>query len=412
MAMANKVVIVGAGFGGQGVCHRLLGNADITVIDANESISIGATWQYELNERAERITIPLARTIAARANRLLVNTSVTNLDAAARTLTLADGSTEQYDYLVLAPGAVSDPSAVPGLVDCALDVTSSQSSTTAAIKGQLESITEGSTVLIAITKCPYKCPPYPFELAFLVDEILRSRNIRDSCRIIVTCPVPWPFGGPAAQEVFLGKFAEKNIEYIPEACVEALCKGEDGKVTVSYASEMEPINADVVLATYPHRAPDFIRDAAMLNPKGSVPVDLQTNRVLKGVPEGETRVFCVGDACAAVLPAVGAPIPKAGEFAWHAGVAVADIIAAEIRDPTGAIPLPDTRQAQCIAEAGFGDGIIVNPDFSAAFVNPSEGKPKMTVTAVDGGGKAKVDWINKYLTLLCGDDAPSFQPSG
>ena len=36
---------------------------------------------------------------------------------------------------------------------------------------------------------------------------------------------------------------------------------------------------DLAWAVYPQRAPDFVRDSGLVNARGFVPVDLQTNRI-------------------------------------------------------------------------------------------------------------------------------------
>ena len=122
----------------------------------------------------------------------------------------------------------------------------------------------------------------------------------------------------------------------------------------------------------------------------------------KGVADGERRVFCVGDACHAVMPAVGKPMPKAGEFAWQGGVAVGELIGALLSG--GEEVLPQSRVARCIVDAGYGNGIVVEPDFSAAVVNPAEGMPKMNVVSLEGGHTQKIDFINQYVSLFTGGE--------
>ena len=158
--------------------------------------------------------------------------------------------------------------------------------------------------------------------------------------------------------------------------------------------------ADLVLATFPHRAPDFVKDLAKA--KGSVPVDLRTNAVA-----GKEGVYCVGDACAALIPSAGVPIPKAGEFAYKAGLALGKRLAALVRGEEAA--LPTERSARCVAETGGGEGITVGPNFDAAFVDPENGKPAFAIEPHADGTTAKVAWIQGYLDRFAPDQGIVFE---
>jgi sulfide:quinone oxidoreductase len=76
-----------------------------------------------------------------------------------------------------------------------------------SLKRKLQEITEG-TILVSICDVPYKCPPSPFEIAFLIHEVLSERGIRDKVRIVVTSPIGFPFGGPAGLEIFSARMRE------------------------------------------------------------------------------------------------------------------------------------------------------------------------------------------------------------
>ena len=149
-----------------------------------------------------------------------------------------------------------------------------------------------------------------------------------------------------------------------------------------------------------YRAPDFVKDLAKA--KGSVPVDLRTNAVA-----GKDGVYCVGDACAALIPSAGVPIPKAGEFAYKAGLALGKRLAALVRGEEAA--LPTERSARCVAETGGGQGITVGPNFDAAFADPENGKPAFAIEPHADGTNAKVKWIQGYLDRFAPDQGIVFE---
>jgi len=68
------------------------------------------------------------------------------------------------------------------------------------------------TVCVAIGACPYECPVAPFEVACLIDARLRRHGVRDRCRIVLTCPVPWPMP-EASRSAFATVLSERGIEY-------------------------------------------------------------------------------------------------------------------------------------------------------------------------------------------------------
>ena len=408
-----RVVIIGAGWGGQGVCKALSeaslpADTSVTCIDSASSLEVGATWQFELEGRAKPVAVALAESVAAP---YLKKGRVASVEYDDKVITLDGGETVAYDHLVLACGAVSDASSVPGLAEHAVDL--STRGFAAPIAAFVDGLAPGAetkkTVLVAVAKTPYKCPPLPFEVAFLLDAMARKRGARDALDIVVTCPVPWPFGGPKAKEAFTAAMRDKGISYRPNLSVTRV---DGGATKVAYyappadgAGPVEPVAADLVLAVFPHRAPDFV-DAALLNPKGSIPVDFRTNRVTKG---DHIDLYAVGDACAAMLPLeTPTPIPKAGEFAYKAGLAVGQALAAEINGDD--VPVPKARSAKCVAEAGGGAGIVVGPNFDAIFADPANGKPKFIIEPSVGGTTDKVAWIQGFLDTFHSGTAPTFAP--
>jgi sulfide:quinone oxidoreductase len=413
----THIIVVGAGWAGQGVCEALGAetppNTVVTCIDAREELAIGATWQFGLDGRAKPMEVPLSKTSAAK---FLRKGTVQSVDYAAKHVNLQFGVLP-YDHLVLACGAVSDPSTVAehgstiqGLAEHCVDLTAKKNFTD-DIERFLDAVEPGGKtkrVVISITKCPYKCPPLPFEVACLIDDAAkrRGKGVRDAVSITVTSPVIWPFGGPKAKKAFTEAMAAKNITYLRDTQIRSIDEQDGRKLVKVFPEDYhkfaggEELVADLVLATFPHRAPDFVKDLAKA--KGSIPVDLRTNAVA-----GKEGVYCVGDACAALIPSAGVPIPKAGEFAYKAGLALGKRLAALVRGEEAA--LPTERSARCVAETGGGQGITVGPNFDAAFADPENGKPAFAIEPHADGTTAKVAWIQGYLDRFAPDQGIVFE---
>lgn len=159
----SRVVIIGAGFGGLGAAHNLVGSGcEVTVVDAKDWFTIGGTWQYVWSGRVSKdaTTWPLkdaAETL--KGVNLRLNTKVSSLDLAGKTVALADGTSLAYDHLVLSPGVVGDASSIEGMSD-ALDMYSygdvvRQEKELGDIISKAKA-GEKQTLVIAIGATPYK----------------------------------------------------------------------------------------------------------------------------------------------------------------------------------------------------------------------------------------------------------------
>src|ERR671921_2515831 len=82
---------------------------------------------------------------------------------------------------------------------------------------------DGGKVLFSVLAQPFKCPPAPFEGAFLLHEHFTQQGIRESVQMTMTFPMqrPVPVTG-AVSQMFRDGLAERGIEERPEQVVTAL----------------------------------------------------------------------------------------------------------------------------------------------------------------------------------------------
>ena len=160
---------------------------------------------------------------------------------------------------------------------------------------------------------------------------------------------------------------------------------------------------DSLWSNYPQRAPDFCADSKLTNPKGFVPVNVQTNAVV-----GKDGVWAIGDACLAMMPVPNKPHPKAGGFAHLMGIDVANTVDAFLQGKPAVVPTG--RVASCVAETGSGAGIAVSPNVSAVLADPTTGKPSVTVTPFPTGEDVKIAWIDGFVKRFFGADQ-GFSPA-
>src|SRR4051812_46364406 len=107
-AAGHRVVVVGAGFGGLETVHRLRGaGVRINLIDRrNHHLFQPLLYQVATASLAtSEIAWPIRYLLRGREDVITLLGTVTGVDAAGRRVTIDDGSTLQYDTLVLATGA-------------------------------------------------------------------------------------------------------------------------------------------------------------------------------------------------------------------------------------------------------------------------------------------------------------------
>jgi sulfide:quinone oxidoreductase len=252
-----------------------------------------------------------------------------------------DAGVHDADVLVIALGADLDIDATPGLAEGGNEFYTVAGAERVA--GVLPSFTEGHAI-VGICGAPYKCPPAPSECALLLDEMLRSRGVRDACRITIVFPFPTPVPpSPEASAALLAEFAECGITAVAGHRVASI----DPARGVAVLDDGSELPFDLFLGVPKHRAPEVVVAAGMTE-DGFVPVDSATLR---------TRfpgVYAVGD-----VATVG--VPKAGLFAEGEARTVAQDIIADIGG--GERPGPYTGRGACYVEFGGGRVARVDIDF-------------------------------------------------
>ena len=71
---------------------------------------------------------------------------------------------------------------------------------------------EGGTIVIGVAGIPYKCPPAPVEFAFLLDDYLRARRLREKSQIKLLSPLNRAFTIEATSKLVQPILAERGIE--------------------------------------------------------------------------------------------------------------------------------------------------------------------------------------------------------
>jgi len=355
----KHVVILGAGFGGLELAGRLSDSvADevrVTLIDQNDSFTFGFSKLDILFGKAEASALQLHYREIVKPGVEFRQERITAIDPATRHVT-TDGGSYDADVLVVALGAEYDLEAVPGFAEDGLEYYS-----IAGAERMRDALPEfdGGTVLFGVFAQPYKCPPAPFEGAFLLHDQLVERGIRQQTEIRIIAPMSAPVPvTPEVSQRFLDELAARDIEYIAQQRVVEL---------VPYAKEAvlesgERFTYDLFVGIPIHRVPAVVRESGLAE-NGWVAVD--RDNLMTPFPD----VYAVGDV-------VGIPMAKAGVFAENAADLVADDIVARLHGET--LGRRYEGEGNCFIEFGSGRVAKIQANFLggpspvATVVGPSE----------------------------------------
>jgi sulfide:quinone oxidoreductase len=337
--MRKHVLILGAGFGGLELATRLSETiADavrVTLIDRNDSFYFGFSKLEVMLGRQSADDVRLHYREFTKDGVEFRQETVTGLHPSARRV-ITDAGTYEADFIVVALGAEYDFAATPGLEQGGHEYYSLAGAE--RLRDALADF-KGGKVLVSVLGQPFKCPPAPFEGAFLLHEYFTQQGIRDSVEIAMTFPMARPV--PVTNEVsqmFRDGLAARNVKELPEHLVTSI---EPATHTAQLTSG-ETLPYDLFVGVPIHRAPAALADTGLVV-NNWVPVD-QSN--LRTAFPG---VYALGDVCTGPRT-----VPKAGIFAEAAARVVADDIVATITDTEP--PAPYEGSGVCYAE--FGDGLV------------------------------------------------------
>jgi sulfide:quinone oxidoreductase len=342
--MNERVVVLGAGFGGLELCTMLseaLGDGvDVTLIDKNDAFVFGFSKLDVMFGRATAGSVRLAYRDVAKPGVRVLRETITAIDPDARRVT-TDAGVHEADILVVALGADYDMDATPGLAEGGNEFYSvAGAERLAAI---IPTFSRGHA-LIGVCGAPFKCPPAPSECALLLDDALTARGVRDACDISFVIPLGTPVPpSPETSAALVKEFAERGITLIAGRRVSAL----DPARSVAILDDGAELPFDLFLGVPKHRAPDVVIASGMTE-DGYIPVDSATL---------QTRfpgVYAVGDVATA-------GVPKAGVFAEGAARIVAQTLISELRG--GEPPGPHLGRGTCYIEFGRGRVGSVDIDF-------------------------------------------------
>jgi sulfide:quinone oxidoreductase len=350
----NRVVILGGGVGGTLLANLLVRKlkaeihrheATVTLVDETGEHVYQPGFMYIAmgGERAEKLQRP-ERSLLDREVVLQVGRAV-RIDEATGCVEMDDGSQIGYDQLVIATGSRIVPEEIEHFAEEAHHFYNPAAAL--KLRHALDAFT-GGRIVIGIAGMPYKCPPAPLEVAFLIESELRQRGLREKSEMHYCSPIGRAFTIESVSEMATPILAEKGIELHTFFNVESI----DPARKVVQSLEGEELAYDLLILVPPHRGAKLVIDSGLAPASGWLPTDHHTLQV-----GGRANVYAIGDA-------TDLPLSKAGSTAHFEAPVAAERITAAVQGREPDAKLGNySGKVMCFFEVGDGKGTLLQFDY-------------------------------------------------
>jgi len=397
--MTHRIVVLGGGTGGTMVANRLRrrygeDEATIAVVDRDDRhvYQPGLVFlPFGLTD-SDEIVRPRQRQLRGGID--FHQSEVEHVDIEEDEVVLEDGTTLQYDVLVVATGVVLQPEETEGLTGPGwnermftfYDIAGAEQ-----LARALDSF-DGGRVVVNLVDMPIKCPVAPLEFAFLADAYFSERHLRDKVELTYVTPLDGAFTKPVASERLAGLLSDKRIELVTEFAAGEV-DGERGRL-VSWDEREVPFD---LLVTVPlHGGAAYVgRSEGLGDDLGFVPTNQRTLQSL-----AKANIFAIGDA-------TNIPTSKAGSVAHFEGEVLEDNVARFLEDRE--LSTAYDGHANCFIETGFGKALLIDFNYEQEPVPghfpTAIGLPLLKESRLNHLGKLMFQWLYWHV-LLPGRDIP------
>lgn len=269
-----NVVVVGGGFGGATAARTLKAlepRLGVTLVEPDPVFTACPFSNNVLAALREISEQQFGYGGVAKAGVTVAQTAATAIDAAARTVTLADGNRLAYDRLILSPGIDVNWGGLPGYDQAAAERMPhawKAGPQTVLLRRQLQAMDDGGLVVLSSPANPFRCPPGPYERASLIAYWLKIWKPKSKLLILDSKDAF------SKQRLFQNAWAELYpglIEWVP------LSQG--GKVTsvdpatLTFVTDFGRHRAAVGNVIPPQTAAAIARQAGVADRTGWCPVE-------------------------------------------------------------------------------------------------------------------------------------------
>lgn len=267
-----RAVVVGGGFAGA-TCARELRRAgvDVTLVEPSPTYTACPMSNAVIAGLRDLSRQRFGYEALRREGIGVLHQEAVGIDATARRVALADGTTLAYDRLVLAPGIELRFDALPGYDAAAAERMPhawQAGPQTQMLRERLEAMADGGLVVMAVPAAPYRCPPGPYERASLIAHYLKTRKPRAKLLVLDAKD------SFSKQKLFQAAWAELYpglLEWVPLSEGGAVISVD--AATGTLATDFETYRASVANVIPPQRAGRIAQIAGAADRTGWCPID-------------------------------------------------------------------------------------------------------------------------------------------
>ena len=393
----KRVLVLGGGTGGTLIANRLrrmFSDADITVVDRDDTHVYQPGLLFVPFGLIRPEDIVKSRKRQLHSGIRYVQRDIDHVDIDGDRVHLTDGTTLDYDVLVIATGAALLPEETEGMTGPGWmrDVfTFYDLEGASALENALSTFDHGR-VVVNVVDMPIKCPVAPLEFCFLADSYFRRRGIRDRVELVYATPLDSAFTKPVAARELGNLLQRKGIELVSEFNTGEV-DGDAGRL-ISYDERTVQFDLAVVIPV--HGGAGFVGRSAGLGDELNFVLTDQRTLQSKARP----NIFAIGDA-------TNVPASKAGSVAHFEG----DVLAHNIAQFLAGRPLDAhfDGHTNCFIESGDHKALLIDFDYDTQPL-PGHfpfgmGLPLLHESRLNHLGKLAFRWLYWNL-LLPGHDIP------
>jgi sulfide:quinone oxidoreductase len=396
----KNLLVLGAGTAGTMVVNKLRPRLDedewkITIVDENEVHHYQPGYLFIPFGIYSRNDIVKPRRDFMPSGVEFIIGEIDTVEAESNQVKLVNGTTLDYDYLIIATGTTPRPDQTPGLETDEYGTTVHDFYTLEGAEALAKSLDtwDGGRMAINVIEMPIKCPVAPLEFTFLADWYFHERGIRDRVELVYVTPLPGAFTKPVASKHLGNLLDEKKVNV--EADYFLMEVDAEERKLVSYDEREVPYD---LLVTVPiNMGADFIARSGLGDELNYVPIDKSTF-----LSKAHDNVFAIGDAG-------NLPTSKAGSVAHFAVEVFTENFLRHIK---GLEMIEEfDGHANCFIESGFGKGMLIDFNYDT---EPLPGKyplpgvgpfSLLRETEMNHWGKMMFKWVYWNL-LLKGKEMP------
>jgi NADH dehydrogenase len=320
--MTDSVVVLGAGYAGTATVTRIqdLERDDLAVHWIDETAT--HLVRHEVHRAVRQpavsndITVPIED--IATTDTTVTQGTVVDVDTERRRVSLADGSTVDYDYLVVAIGSDPEYYGIDGLVEHAISLSALDDALAIheAIEDAMGEATASDPAQVVVGGGGLSGIQTAGEIAAFRDE----HDAPIEITLVEALRRIFPNGDDDLRAAIEATLADVGVRVLTnDPIVEA-------KANRVHFAERDPIATDVLVWTGGIRGQAAVGDAS---------IESNNDRLLTGADfkTSDGRVFAVGDS--ALVETADGPAPPTAQAAIQAGAAVADNV---VKDANGSAP--------------------------------------------------------------------------